>query len=75
LTSVASDQRSVASEKVRSPSNLYRSLANEVPFHDTRNIIKGHVSVPDIVRKDEDYRPLFMTASAGISEHRRRRKT
>jgi hypothetical protein len=46
-----------------------------MPFDDTRNIVEGHIGVPDVVREDEDDRPLFMTTGADVLEHGRRRKT
>jgi hypothetical protein len=72
-TSIASDQR--PGEKICSLSNLDRSLANEMPLDDTRNIVEGHVGVPDVLWEDKDDWPLFMTTGADVTEHGRRRKT
>ena len=54
---------------------LYLSLPYEVPSDDLRHVFGGYAGVPDVVREDEDDGPLFVTASAGVAEHRRRRET
>ena len=46
-----------------------------MPSDDLRHVFGGYTGVPDIVREDKDDGALFVTASAGIAEHRRWRET
>ena len=41
---------------------------------DHRHVFERHAGVPDVVRVDEDYRPLVVTPGAGVAQHDERRE-
>jgi hypothetical protein len=46
----------------------------QVPLDDVGHVLRPDAGVPDIVRVDEDYRPLVVAARAGVAQHRGRRQ-
>ena len=45
-----------------------------MPLDDLRHVFGGYAGIPDVVREDEDDRPLLVTAGAGIAKYTRRRQ-
>ena len=57
---------------MRSTLAFYSGSPYEVFLDDPRYVFGGYAGVPDVVREDEDDRPLLVAAGAGVTEHRQR---